>query len=106
MLVLMHLRTNAHRAVSLTILAFWSCLLAFTAVAEVSFSKLKGVEDRLGTEYLLSDEMLDVGVQIGLYAIFWLFEATRLVLSFGRKHTASASVDDTDQLRHKTTLDA
>lgn len=104
MLVLMHLRTAAPRAVSLTMIGFWSCLLAFTAVSEAGFSKLKGVEDRLGTEYLLSDEALDVGVQIGLYAIFWLFEATRLVLSLGSRRTNS--VGDTDELRHKTTLDA
>ena len=40
--------------------------------------KLEGIEDRKGTEYLLSDEKID-GVQIGLYAVFWLVEASRLV---------------------------
>ncbi|SNX82203.1 uncharacterized protein MEPE_00909 [Melanopsichium pennsylvanicum] len=80
-LVLMHLRTSTTRAVSLTILAFWSMLLTFTSVALAGLSKLNGAEDRKGTEYLLSDEMIDVGVQIGLYAVFWLVEAIRLVKS-------------------------
>ena len=42
-------------------------------------AKLEGIEDRKGTEYLLSDEKIDVGVQIGLYAVSWLVEASRLV---------------------------
>ncbi|SOV07288.1 uncharacterized protein UDID_01262 [Ustilago sp. UG-2017a] len=78
-LVLMHLRTPDLRAVSSTILAFWTMLLTFTAVALPGMGKLEGIEDRKGTEYLLSDEKIDVGVQIGLYAVFWLVEASRLV---------------------------
>ncbi|GAC93929.1 hypothetical protein PHSY_001497 [Pseudozyma hubeiensis SY62] len=78
-LVLMHLRSASPPAVSLTIWSFWTLLVAFTSVALGGMGKLKGVEDRLGTEYLLSDEMIDVGVQVGLYAVFWIVEATRLL---------------------------
>ncbi|SAM74873.1 uncharacterized protein UBRO_01262 [Ustilago bromivora] len=78
-LVLMLLRTPVLRAVNSTILAFWTMLLTFTAVALPGMGKLEGIEDRKGTEYLLSDEKIDVGVQIGLYAVFWLVEASRLV---------------------------
>lgn len=80
-LVLIHVRTPATSAVSLTILLFWTMLLTFTSVALGGLGKLDGVEDRKGTEYLLSDEMIDVGVQVGLYAAFWIVEATRLVKS-------------------------
>lgn len=79
MLVLMHVRAPDLSAVSLTILVFWTMLLSFTSVALGGLGKLNGVEDRKGTEYLLSDEMIDVGVQIGLYAVFLIVEATRLV---------------------------
>lgn len=89
MLVLMHLPTRASSAVSLTILAFWTMLLTFTSVALAGLGKLNGVEDRKGTEYLLSDEMIDVGVQVGLYAVFWLVEATRLVKSLLAARQAS-----------------
>lgn len=81
MLVLMHLGTPSPRAVSLAIFAFWTMLLTFTSVALGGLGKLNGIEDRKGTEYLLSDEMIDVGVQVGLYAVFWIVEATRLVKS-------------------------
>ncbi|CBQ70232.1 conserved hypothetical protein [Sporisorium reilianum SRZ2] len=80
-LVLMHVRTPAASAVSLTILLFWTMLLAFTSVALAGMGKLNGIEDRKGTEYLLSDEMIDVGVQVGLYAVFWIVEAARLAKS-------------------------
>lgn len=63
----------------MTILAFWSMLLTFTSVALASLGKLNGIEDRKGTEYLLSDEMIDVGVQVGLYAVSWIVETTRLI---------------------------
>ncbi|SPO25056.1 uncharacterized protein UTRI_01573_B [Ustilago trichophora] len=78
-LVLMHARAPDSSAVSSTVLAFWAMLLTFTSVALGGLGKLSGVEDRQGTEYLLSDEMIDVGVQIGLYAVFLIIEATRLV---------------------------
>lgn len=80
-LVLMHLRTSCSTAVSLTILSFWTMLLTFTSVALGGLGKLNGIEDRKGTEYLLSDEMIDVGVQVGLYAVFWIVEVTRLIKS-------------------------
>ena len=81
---LMHARSTLPSAVGLAVLAFWSMLLTFTAVALAGLGKLKGVEERLDTEYLLSDEMIDVGVMIGLYAVFWIIEAARLVVS--RRH--------------------
>ena len=77
----MHLRTASSLAVNLTVLSFWTLLLAFTSVALGGLGKLNGIEDRLGTEYLLSDEMIDVGVQVGLYAVFWIVEVTRLLES-------------------------
>lgn len=88
-LVLMHVRTPDSVAVSLTILAFWSMLITFTAVALAGMGKLVGIEDRKGTEYLLSDEMIDVGVQVGLYAVFWIIEASRLVKRLLTSHEAS-----------------
>lgn len=60
-------------------LSFWTLLLTFTSVSLAGMGKLKGIEDRKGTEYLLSDEIIDVGVQVGLYAVFWIVEATRQV---------------------------
>ena len=53
--------------------------------------KLNGIEDRKGTEYLLSDEMIDVGVQVGLYAVFWIIEATRQVRVGGQRKASRAS---------------
>lgn len=79
MLVLLHVRTPAPSAVSFVMLGFWTMLLTFTSVALGGLGKLNGIEDRKGTEYLLSDEMIDVGVQVGLYAVFWIVEASRLL---------------------------
>ncbi|GAC72946.1 hypothetical protein PANT_7c00350 [Moesziomyces antarcticus T-34] len=78
-LVLMHVRTADGVAVSTVCLAFWSLLITFTSVALAGMGKLEGIEDRKGTEYLLSDEMIDVGVQVGLYAVFWVVEALRVL---------------------------
>lgn len=78
-LVLMHVRTPDGVAVSTVCLAFWSLLITFTSVALAGMGKLEGIEDRKGTEYLLSDEMIDVGVQVGLYAVFWVVEALRVL---------------------------
>ncbi|KAK0521287.1 hypothetical protein OC835_005951 [Tilletia horrida] len=70
---------SARAATSLALIAFWALMIAFTAVAIATMQKLVGIEDRKGTEYLLSDELIDVGVQIGLYAVFFLVEAARCV---------------------------
>lgn len=88
-LVLMHLRTSSPIAVSMTIVAFWSMLITFTAVSLGGFGKLVSVEDRQGTEYLLSDEMIDVGVQVGLYAVFWIVEVLRLIKIVFAAHSES-----------------
>ncbi|KAL9938063.1 hypothetical protein V8E36_002686 [Tilletia maclaganii] len=66
---------TARTATSAALFFYWSLLIVFTAVAIATMQALKGTEDRLGTEYLLSDELLDVGVQVGCYAVFWLVEA-------------------------------
>ena len=97
MFVLLHLRTPAALAVSAVMLAFWTMLLTFTAVALGGLGKLKGIEDRIGTEYLLSDEMIDVGVQVGLYAVFFIVESTRLVkslVSARRESRGAARLDE------------
>lgn len=118
-LVLMHLRTPSSSAISLTILSFWTMLLAFTGTALGGLGKLNGIEDRKGTEYLLSDEMIDVGVQVGLYAVFWIIEATRLIKSMmtarqglegsARLPETSGHHDDTattQSAEHKAVLNA
>ncbi|KAE8219402.1 hypothetical protein CF319_g6895 [Tilletia indica] len=84
---------KARSATSLALFLFWSLLIAFTSVALAHLTSLKGIEDRLGTEYLLSDEALDVGVQVGLYAVFWLVEAARLIgYVFGKGTTTTTAV--------------
>ncbi|KAK0542900.1 hypothetical protein OC861_006651 [Tilletia horrida] len=94
-LFMMVVPTPAHRSArtktSLAILFYWTMLIAFTGVAIGTMQKLNGIEDRKGTEYLLSDELIDVGVQIGLYAVFWLAEAGRQVgYATGRGTDATA----------------
>ncbi|CAD6889251.1 unnamed protein product [Tilletia laevis] len=89
---------SARTATSLALLSFWSLLIAFTAVALAHFHSLVGIEDRKGTEYLLSDESLDVGVQVGLYGIFFLVEAARLIgYALGKGTTTAGPKMETEQ---------
>ena len=63
------------------VLAFWVLSLTFTAVQLRTLAILAPVEPRLNTEYHNEDQRIDVGVIVGLYAIFTITELVRLPLS-------------------------
>lgn len=49
-------------------LALWVSLLAVNAVKIAEETK-EGVGTRVGTKYPMSDEVIDVGVMVGVYAV-------------------------------------
>ncbi|PWN32715.1 uncharacterized protein FA14DRAFT_77038 [Meira miltonrushii] len=80
-LVLMHvpLPDRMLLPTSALILTFWTFALVFTSVQLATLGKLAKIEPRTNTEYLNSDQQIDVGVAVGLYAIEFLVEGHRLL---------------------------
>ncbi|CAO1633608.1 unnamed protein product [Parajaminaea phylloscopi] len=79
LLALIHLPLplRVRTSVSLLSLCFWVPSLVFTAIKVRVLALMGKYEPRLGTEYLDSDETLDVGVIVGLYGIFVIVESVR-----------------------------
>lgn len=80
-LVLMHipLPDKMLLPTSALILTFWTFSLVFTSVQLSTLAHLANVEPRAKTEYLNSDQQIDVGVIVGLYAVEFLVEGHRLL---------------------------
>lgn len=92
-IVLIHVPMSVGRlrALSLTILTFLLFITVFTAVKLATLAQLRNVEPRLQTEYLNSDQIIDVSVIVGLYALEIVVESVRF---FGlAKRTSSSSSD-------------
>lgn len=85
-LVLMHIPLPGKMLIPTSglILTFWTFALVFTSVKLSTLSHLANVEPRTLTEYLNSDQQIDVGVIIGLYGIEFLVESSRLFKLFKR----------------------
>ncbi|CAO1630108.1 unnamed protein product [Sympodiomycopsis kandeliae] len=87
-LILSHIPLKSHftqLAIRCAILLFWVLSLIFTAVKLRGLVLVGQVEPRDGTEYLSSDQQLDVGVIVGLYGIFVIVESIALVKAFRRR---------------------
>ncbi|KDN49611.1 hypothetical protein K437DRAFT_255292 [Tilletiaria anomala UBC 951] len=63
------------------VLVFWGLSLAFTSVQLKTLHALEPIEPRLNTEYHNADQQIDVGVIVGLYAIFVIVELLRFPMS-------------------------
>lgn len=79
-LILMHVPLPGKMLLptSALILSFWTLSLVFTSVQLSTLAHLANIEPRAKTEYLNSDQQIDVGVIVGLYAIEFLVEGHRL----------------------------
>lgn len=80
-LVLMHVPLPGKMLLptSALLLTFWTFSLVFTSVQLSTLAHLANVEPRAKTEYLNSDQQIDVGVIVGLYAVEFLVEGHRLL---------------------------
>ncbi|EIW80712.1 hypothetical protein CONPUDRAFT_73774 [Coniophora puteana RWD-64-598 SS2] len=58
---------------------FFTLSLVFTSVKLATLEKLANIEPRTGTEYLNSDQRIDVETYLGLYAVEFLVESYRLL---------------------------
>lgn len=67
-LILMHIpmSTQVRSATGIVILIFWVLSLAFTSVQLATLTALSNVEPRTATEYLNSDQIIDVSVILAL----------------------------------------
>jgi hypothetical protein len=70
-LVLMHipLPLQVRTATGLVIVVFWLFSIVFTSIQLATLSHLMNVEPRAGTEYLNSDQIIDVSVIVALVSV-------------------------------------
>jgi hypothetical protein len=82
-LLIMHLRyaPSLRPVTNAIVLIFWAASLVLYSIRLAIFVKLMPMEPRDNTEYHDADEQIDVGVIVGLYAIFFIVEAVRLPMS-------------------------
>ncbi|CEH15762.1 hypothetical protein CBOM_04981 [Ceraceosorus bombacis] len=102
-LIVIHVRVTPHiRLLTSSItLFFWILSVVFTSVKLATLSKLQGPEPRIGgyeDEYHDADQLIDVGVIVGLYAIFVIVEALRLPLLL-RGSRASAGLQESPSVQ-------
>lgn len=79
--MLVHTPFAVHRlkAVSLAILTFLLLILVFTAVKLATLCHLQYLEPRSETEYLSSDQIIDVSVIVALYVLGLVVEGLRFL---------------------------
>lgn len=103
-LVLLHLPlpiTSAVRpALSLCILVFFVLSLIFTSVELATLNMLQPIEPRSLTEYLDSDQVLDVAVIVALYALEVLVEAHRFLLVLRDARSPRDAYRDPEEISH------
>lgn len=111
-IILMHvpLPVHARPVANALILVFWILSLVFTSVKLATLNRLRDIEPRARTEYLNSDQVLDVGVMVGLYGLEILVECARLFTSVRQdkqaneatlldSHNATTTHDSTSQAK-------
>ncbi|PWN26992.1 hypothetical protein BDZ90DRAFT_232571 [Jaminaea rosea] len=83
-LIIIHipLSTRMRPWTSAATLLFWCASIAMTSVKLRVLALMMEPEPRYGSEYLDSDQQIDVGVIVGLYAIFVIVEVIRMPMAW------------------------